>query len=413
MAIDFDELIHRQLESDTLDYKAHQSWSEMSAAARGKFIRHLTAFANTDGGCLVVGVGEDASGCPCDYTGLTDEETRSFDPSAVGAYINRCVEPPIDFSLERPLVRGKRYAVFVVKPFTVLPHVCTRSVENELQSGVFYIRTKDASSRPAHRAIEMHRLVQRALRNQRELLAKMLRGILYESRSVELGEENPAPPADTAEDAFASSLAYFRRRRSPCPGTANILQVFSVGFDGEAEFPAEALRSAGDAAAGEGDFIASAEIKRANSTNVSLRGLSPDSPRMFQLFRRGGLWLAEYLPAAEGEIPADLLAKRIFGFCRFVGTYYAELGRKDVPLTLSVELSELAGKVVRSGDQTFSAYAPQIRATAVRSADDIRGSVSGCAARLLWSMGSDFGLPDAVLKEIDTRLAAHFGESAQ
>ena len=243
MAIDFDELIHRQLESDTLDYKAHQSWSEMNAAARGKFIRHLTAFANTDGGCLVVGVGEDASGCPCDYTGLTEEETRSFDPSAVGAYINRCVEPPIDFSLERPLVRGKRYAVFVVKPFTVLPHICTRSVENELQSGVFYIRTKDASSRPAHRAIEMHRLVQRALRNQRELLAKMLRGILYETRSVETGEVEPQPP-DSAEDVFSSALAYVRRRRSPRPGVGNILMVFSVGIEGDAEFSDEALRAA-------------------------------------------------------------------------------------------------------------------------------------------------------------------------
>ena len=139
--MDFEELIYRQMESDTLDYKAHQSWNAMSAAARGKFIRHLAAFANTSGGALVVGVGEDNSGCPCDYTGLTEEETRSFDPTAVGAYVNACVEPPIDFSLERPLVRGKRYAVFVVRPFTTLPHVCTRSVENELQSGVFYIRT--------------------------------------------------------------------------------------------------------------------------------------------------------------------------------------------------------------------------------------------------------------------------------
>ena len=412
MAIDFDELIHRQLESDTLDYKAHQSWSEMNAAARGKFIRHLTAFANTDGGCLVVGVGEDASGCPCDYTGLTEEETRSFDPSAVGAYINRCVEPPIDFSLERPLVRGKRYAVFVVKPFTVLPHVCTRSVENELQSGVFYIRTKDASSRPAHRAIEMHRLVQRALRNQRELLAKMLRGILYETRNVETGEVDPQPP-ESAEDVFSSSLAYFRRRRSPRPGVGNILMVFSVGIEGEAEFSDEALRAAGTAAAGEGDFIAPAEVKRANRSNVALRYLSPDSPRMFQLFNSGDLWLAEYLTAENDEIPVQLLAERIFGFCRFVGRYYAELGREDAHLMLGVELSGLDGKVIRSDGQRFSAYAPQIRTTAARTAADINAGVAGCAARLLWSVGSDFGLPDAALKEIDMRIAAHFGEKAR
>ena len=413
MAIDFDELIHRQLESDTLDYKAHQAWNEMSAVARGKFIRHLAAFANTGGGCLVVGVGEDASGCPCDYTGLTEEETRSFDPSSVGAYINRCVEPPIDFSLERPLVRGKRYAVFVVNPFTTLPHVCTRSVENELQTGVFYIRTKDASSRPAHRAIEMHRLVQRALRNQRELLAKMLRGILYETRSAEPGEENPPPLADTAEDVFASSLAYFRRRRAPRPGVGSILLVFSVGIEDDTEFPDEALRDAGNAAAGEGNFITATEVKRANRSNVALRYLSPDSPRMFQLFRSGNLWFAEYLTCENDEIPVELLAERIFGFCRFAGRYYSGLGRGNAHLMLGVELSELAGKVIKSEGQSFSAYAPQIRATAARTAADINGHVAGCAARLLWSVGSDFGLPDSVLKDIDTRVAARFGGTSR
>ena len=231
--MDFEELIYRQVESDTLDYKAHQSWSAMSAAARGKFIRHLAAFANTHGGVLVVGVGEDSSGCPCDYTGLTEEETRSFDPTAVGAYINACVEPPIDFSLERPLVRGKRYAVFVVRPFTTLPHVCTRSVENELQSGVFYIRTRDASSRPAHRALEMHRLIQRALRNQRELLAKMLRGILYETRTLDASADEPRESEEIrAEDFFASSLAYFRRRRQPRPGEPAVLLQFTVSLSG-------------------------------------------------------------------------------------------------------------------------------------------------------------------------------------
>ena len=44
---------------------------------------------------------------------------------------------------------------------------------------------------------------------------------------------------------------------------------------------------------------------------------------------------------------------------------------------------------------------------------DIDASVAGCAARLLWSVGSDFGLPDAALKDIDTRIAAHFGEKAR
>ena len=174
------DIVYRGIESDELDYKAAQSWNALSRAGKGKIIRHLIALANTKGGYVVIGVGEDAAGKPALYTGVSDEESVSFDPSAVGTFVNRCVEPPIDFTIERPVIDGKRFVVFAVKPFRQLPHVCCNSVDTELSSGVFYIRTPEASSRPATRAVEMQQLIQRAMRNQREQLAKVLRGILYD-----------------------------------------------------------------------------------------------------------------------------------------------------------------------------------------------------------------------------------------
>jgi len=407
--MDFEELIYRQVESDTLDYKAHQSWSAMSAAARGKFIRHLAAFANTHGGVLVVGVGEDSSGCPCDYTGLTEEETRSFDPTAVGAYINACVEPPIDFSLERPLVRGKRYAVFVVRPFTTLPHVCTRSVENELQSGVFYIRTRDASSRPAHRALEMHRLIQRALRNQRELLAKMLRGILYETRTLDASADEPRESEEIrAEDFFASSLAYFRRRRQPRPGEPAVLLQFTVSLSGGAELPVDRIRAAGAAAASDdgGAFIAAREVRGANSGNMALRYLDRQDPRMFQLFRQPWIYLAEYFPTPGAELPTPALAEKLAAFCRFVSRYYRELGMDRAILDIAVEASELSGTVIRSEGRVFPALQPRIGSRIARSAADVGGDIAGYTTRLLVAFGEGFGLPDAVLAKEGERIEA-------
>lgn len=412
--MDFEELIYRQVESDTLDYKAHQCWSEMSAAARGKFIRHLAAFANTYGGVLVVGVGEDRSGCPCDYTGLTDAESRSFDPTSVGAYINACVEPPIDFSLERPLVRGKRYAVFIVRPFTTLPHVCTRCVENELQSGVFYIRTPDASSRPAHRALEMHRLIQRALRNQRELLAKMIRGILYENRDADASAEETGNPAEPqADDVFSSSLAYFRRRRTPRADEPAVLAQYFVTLDCGADFPPERIRDAATAAAGEnGKFIAASEVRRANPGNMALRYLDRDDPRMFQLFRRAWIYQVEYLPAVGSELAVPAIAEKLAAFCRFVGAFYHELGLDKTMLALNVEVSGLNGSVIRCGDRVYPALMPQIRSRIVRSSADIGGDVSGYTARLLREFGEGFGLPDAVIAEAGRQLTPHLGGRA-
>jgi len=62
--IDFRSLIYRQVESDTLDYKAAMNWLKIPQSTRAKFVRHCLALANTRGGCVVVGVGEDASGHP-------------------------------------------------------------------------------------------------------------------------------------------------------------------------------------------------------------------------------------------------------------------------------------------------------------------------------------------------------------
>ena len=406
--MDFEELIYRQMESDTLDYKAHQSWNDMGATGRGKFIRHLAAFANTHGGVLVVGVGEDSSGCPCDYTGLTDAESRSFDPTAVGAYVNACVEPPIDFTLERPLVRGKRYAVFIVRPFTTLPHVCTRSVENELQSGVFYIRTPDASSRPAHRAMEMHRLIQRALRNQRELLAKMIRGILYENRETDSsGEDNGSSAEPQADDIFSSSLAYFRRRRSPRPGEPGVLAQYYVKLDCDTDFSPDRIRDAAVAAAGEGDFISAVEVKNANPGNMALRYLDRENPRMFQLFRRAWIYQVEYLPAAGTELAALGMAEKLAAFCRFVGAFYRELGMDQALLELTVEVSGLNGSAIRYCDRVYPALLPEIRSRIVRSAADIGGDEAGYTARLLRDFGEGFGLPDAVLAEMSRRMLRH------
>ena len=119
--INWRDIIYRGVESDELDYKAAQNWQKLNRAGKVKFVRHCLAMANTKGGYVVVGVGEDDAGQPALFTGLTPEEAQSFDPTAVGTFINRYTDPQIDFSLERPVVDGKRYAVFVIRRFNSLP----------------------------------------------------------------------------------------------------------------------------------------------------------------------------------------------------------------------------------------------------------------------------------------------------
>ena len=231
------EIICRGIESDTLDYKAALDWKTLPRRGKAKFVRHCIALANTRGGMVVVGVSEDEAGRPVIRTGLTPAQAAGFDPSTVGAFINSCADPPIDMTVHRPEVDGKIFAVIEVRPFAVLPHVCTKGIADELNAGVFYIRTADASSRPACRAGEVHALLIRALRRQREELGRMLRGLLWERRDGD---------SRSAEDRFEEQMLHgrgFFRRKMPADSRKLFVEV-AVRPDScrEDRFPRRTLR---------------------------------------------------------------------------------------------------------------------------------------------------------------------------
>ena len=232
---DFKEIVYRGVESDVLDYKAPVDWNKLTKQQKAKFVRHALAFANTRGGSIVIGVREDASGRPALYEGLNDEECHSFDPSGVSTYINSHVDPAIDITVERPVIDGKVYAILQIKPFSDIPHVALHSIDEEIQNGVFYIRTASASSRAAARAGEMHDLIRRALRNQKKLLANLLREVLGD-------HDTPATASSTAAQEvfppeYAESVDFFSKRiNSAYPPGTPIMDIAVMPENGVGKF---------------------------------------------------------------------------------------------------------------------------------------------------------------------------------
>ncbi len=332
---DFRELVYRGVESDELDYKAPLNWNTMSRTAKAKIVRHVIALANTRGGFVVIGVGEDASGHPSVYTGLNKDEVHSFDPSVVGAFINRHVEPPVNFTIERPLIDGKRYAVLAVRPFSAMPHVCAYGVEGELQQGVFYIRTSDASSRAAVRAYEMHGLIQRALRNQRELLGRMLRGILYDSNLHET-------PVSRFEDEAVTTRNYYLHRhpvsKDDTTRTRLEITVFPEEYL-EERFSFEELRRCVSRSAEKlsGNILFAPETS-GYCTNTAFRIMPEDGSRICQINRSGSLYFSATMPTPERKLEADTLNHFIHEVTSFISSIYSTL-QLDEPLEIKVSMT--------------------------------------------------------------------------
>ena len=392
---DWKELVFRGVESDELDYKAAQDWEEIGRIGRAKFVRHLLAFANTRGGCIVVGVGEDASGYPSKRTGLTPKQCASFDPSKVGAFVDQHVEPPINFVIERPVVRGKRYAIFVVRPFRELPHVCSSGIEGELQTGVFYIRTADASSRPARRALELEDIIRRALRNQREMLGRMLRGILYENRA---GFSEP-PRKERFDDVVSSAENYFRHRR---PSGREALRLsFVVQPETPGSFEKSELRHAVELAGlprACGRFFTPVLMASVHPCNLGLRCLAENAPSMWQLFKSGEFLFFADIPAPGGRAGAEDMLKFVSETMVFAGKLYSALVVPDSLLTVTFRMASGDRIKLRFGGRIVSkAATDRSSASLCRSAADLAAGDRAHAARLWSEFAVPFRLAPAAL----------------
>lgn len=388
---DPEELVCRGVESDELDYKSAMNWNTMTRSARGKILRHLTAFANTRGGYLVIGVRENASGVPDDLMGVTEEEAASFDPTPVGNFVNAHIEPPIDFTIDRPVVKGKRFVIFSVRPFTTLPHICSHGVEDELREGLFYIRTTEASSRPARRALEMQEILRRCMRNEREQLGRVLRGILYETRSI------PDSGTQYRFNDQADDAERFFKRRTGNTGNDILLKFSIIPEAGKLYLTPEKISAALENAPfvrRQAVFLNENEC-HGKAAPGSLRMLDVKTRKMWQFFY-SGLFLS-FSYADRSILTAEYMCRFCAEAVAFAGNLASELCGGEELLTVKISISGMTAPEL----QRYRAVSNEVSAEISRSAADLLSGRENHAARLIRRLGENFKLPDSLLDQLE------------
>ncbi|UDQ98537.1 ATP-binding protein [Lentisphaerota bacterium WC36G] len=400
---DWKSVVYRGIESEEIDYKAAQNWTKLKRSGKAKFVRHCLALANTKGGYIVVGVGENKAGKPVEYTGLTEEESHSFDPSIIGSFINNYTDPAIDFTIERPIVEEKRYVIFVVRRFNDIPHVCSSHCEDELQQGGFYIRTAEAASRLAFRASEVHALIQRSLRNQRQTLGRMLRGILYENDDVNFKDSDNL----FKEQRIATRELLLRKKNISVKENNRIcfeLTVSPAKFQ-ERRFTVSEIKRALDEALvfyPDANFINGDDLRNSFFTNTAIRMISNRHAKGWQAFKSGYFHYISYFHDGVKSLKYQHLIKFFTAAVYFISEYYTILGFDTEELNITVKYHNIEnialggiGKVKQNSEENiYSCKIPEIDVKMQRTAPDLDSGIVQHAARIIRDVCERFNLPD-------------------
>lgn len=129
-------------ESNTLEFKRKVAHPE-------KIVREIIAFANTDGGCLLIGVDDDGT-----IPGLKYAEEEAF---ALETAVKKLCKPPIPLNIEIVPVSEKRAVLkYIIESSNKKPHVLKDALKP-----VTYVRYKD-------RSIQASKEVREILRRQRK-----------------------------------------------------------------------------------------------------------------------------------------------------------------------------------------------------------------------------------------------------
>ena len=174
-------IIESNCESKSLDYKGPMSWDTKDKKSSCGLVKDIIAIANTEGGCIVIGVAEKDEGF--ELIGVTSDQAGTFESTALCQFIQNYSDPPINVRVQKVSHKEKKLVILEIPRFKDTPHVCQKDVPDVLSDRTLYVRTDNNESAPIKSSSDFRALIENAIRNRTDSLLTSFRAILTSSSS--------------------------------------------------------------------------------------------------------------------------------------------------------------------------------------------------------------------------------------
>jgi hypothetical protein len=196
-------IIERNFESKSLDYKGPMSWDANDKRKCCELVKDVLAFANTEGGYIVIGVSEADEGF--ELTGVSIEQAGSFEPSAICQFVQKYSDPPINVRVQKVVHQQKNFVILEIPRFSDTPHLCQKDFPYVLSDRTLYVRTDNNESAQIKSSADFRVVIENAIRNRKDSLLSSFRAILT-------GTQLEGPTTPQAEEQFQVQIDAARRR---------------------------------------------------------------------------------------------------------------------------------------------------------------------------------------------------------
>jgi hypothetical protein len=235
-------IIERNFESKSLDYKGPMTWNSHDKKACCELVKDIMGMANTEGGYIVIGVSELSHGFG--LVGVTPEQAKSYESSALCRFVQNYVDPPINVRVQKVSHRNCIFVVLEVPRFVDTPHICQKDYPDVIRDRELYVRTDNNETAPIRSSADFRLIVESAIRNRKDSMLASFRAILTGS------ETNPANKRPSVEEHFSAQIEAARtqfEKRNPLKDknyTFFAETVFSLQEFDQYRFPPQKLELA-------------------------------------------------------------------------------------------------------------------------------------------------------------------------